>query len=147
MPTSTEPGPTDVTLWLLPEQVEFARRILDRAGARCVRAGCPRKGQSVSGVLGAASFDDLRAELASPMSSLFILLASDGFDGGSAAEDLRNLGISTAGQRTRILTLDPIPTSAAELIRSSKGVPAEAMPQLLGLPRRSPALIAGNEWL
>lgn len=147
MPTSTETEIAEITLWLMPEQVQFANRILQRAGARCVRAGCPRKGQSVGSELGAATFDDLRAELAAPVTGLFVLLTNEGFsEGDSASEDLRALGLATTAQRPRILTLEPVPTSAGAL-RTAGVVPAEAMPQMMGLPRHGPALMAGTEWI
>jgi len=143
-----EPSPP-VTLWLLSDQVPFAQRLLIQAGTRCTRAGCPVKGQNVAASFGADPFDDLRAELASPTTGVFILLTTVGFgEGDTAIEDLHRIAAAASGgHRVRVLTLDPIPERASDLARVSGSMPSEAFPRLLGLPSNSLELRSGTEWL
>ncbi len=144
----TNPASPGVTLWLLPDQVAFARRLLTLAGCHAVRVGCPLKGQSVASAMDAEPFDDLRAELAAPQAPITLLLTAQGFaEGDAAPDDLRALGATSPGVRTRVVSLEPVPSGIDALLQSARFLSPDQVPQMLALPRRCPSLLAGQDWI
>jgi hypothetical protein len=113
----TAPAGHKAIVWAEFDRAEIVRAVAAKAGLAVIGAGCATKGRSsaVAGLLDCPVVGDLRSALTEADCDL-ILIASAG-DFGTASHPGDAAAVLAARQRgVRVVTLEPLPASALELV-------------------------------
>ena len=114
------PPPPPTMLWLRPEQLAFARRVVAAANLDVVSIGTPAKGRSdaLASEFGVGGQTDLRAAVAACDVPLLLMLDTGDFGATANDEDARAI-LAAAARGVKIASLVPLPASVQILSRQA----------------------------
>ncbi len=140
-----------IAVWASTTQAPFLAEVFTRIEAKVVRAGSPEKGQSgaVASALSCPTANDLRALLATEECDA-VWIASPGDLGDSDDPGDARAVLAARARGTRVLTSEPVPTSAISLepwTNAESGPAPGNWLRFVALPRFSAAFREAHETL